>query len=150
MPTLRHKLQQETMALYSKHGYSPLSIGCLPMLIQIPILSGLYYAIRMTPELAQHHFLWFQLGTPDVILPFLAAAVYLLQAKVSQQGMDSLNGQKGMSWLIYLSPLMMGIFSFSMPAAIPLYWIIGGLLVVMQTLWGKRLYPAPLLQQSGS
>ncbi|MFC5649185.1 membrane protein insertase YidC [Paenibacillus solisilvae] len=133
--------QQETMALYSKHGYSPLSMGCLPMLLQIPILSGLYYAIRMTPELAQHRFLWFQLGAPDVILPILAAAVYLLQAKVSQQSMDSLNGPKGMGWLIYLSPLMMGIFSFSMPSAIPLYWIIGGLLVVLQTLWGKRLYP---------
>ena len=146
----RLKQQQETMALYSKHGYSPLSIGCLPMLIQIPILSGLYYAIRMTPELAQHHFLWFQLGTPDVILPVLAAAVYLLQAKVSQQGIDSLNSQKGMGWLIYLSPLMMGIFSFSMPAAIPLYWIIGGLLIVMQTLWGKRLYPAQLTQGSNS
>lgn len=138
----RRKQQQETMALYCKHGYNPLSIGCLPMLLQIPILTGLYYAIRMTPEVAQHNFLWFQLGTPDIILPILAAAVYLLQAKVSQQSsMDSLNGQKGIGWLVYLSPLMMGLFAFSMPAAFPLYWIIGGLLVVMQTLWGKRLYP---------
>ncbi len=56
----------------------------------------------MTPELAQHHFLWFQLGTPDVILPVLAAAVYLLQAKVSQQGIDSMNSSKR-DGLAYLS-----------------------------------------------
>ncbi|WP_179955617.1 membrane protein insertase YidC [Paenibacillus baekrokdamisoli] len=138
------KQQQETMALYSKHGHNPLNIGCLPMLLQLPILTGLYYAIRMTPDLAQHTFLWFQLGKTDSILPFIAAAVYLVQAKVTQAGMDPMNAQKGMGFLVYLSPIMMGVFSFSAPAAIPLYWSVGGVIVVLQTLLAKRLYPASL------
>ncbi|MBW7456953.1 membrane protein insertase YidC, partial [Paenibacillus sepulcri] len=141
----QRKQQQETMAVYSKHGYNPLALGCLPMLLQIPILSGLYYAIRMTPDLAQHTFLWFQLGSPDKILPFLAAAVYLLQAKITQSANPPMNGQMGMSWIIYLSPVMMGFFSFSVPAAIPLYWCVGGLIVVLQTMLAKRLYPPDIL-----
>lgn len=139
----QRKLQQETMAVYSKHGYNPLSLGCLPMLLQISILTGLYYAIRMTPDLAQHQFLWFQLGSPDMIMPFLAAGVYLLQAKITQSANPPMPGQTaGMSWIVYLSPVMMGIFSFSAPAALPLYWCIGGLVVILQTLLAKRLYPA--------
>ncbi|KAE9133847.1 hypothetical protein PF010_g2666 [Phytophthora fragariae] len=136
----QRKQQQETMAVYSKHGYNPLSLGCLPMLLQIPILSGLYYAIRMNPEMAHHTFLWFKLGSPDMILPFVAAAVYLVQAKVTQAGNLPLNGQTGMGWIVYLSPIMMGFFSLSMPAAIPLYWCVGGLVMILQTLLSKRMY----------
>lgn len=80
----KQKLQQETMQLYQKHQVNPLAIGCLPMLIQLPILTGLYSAIKLTPELAGHSFLWFQLGAPDIVLPILAAVVYFIQFKVSQ------------------------------------------------------------------
>ncbi|ACT04529.1 membrane protein insertase YidC [Paenibacillus sp. JDR-2] len=139
-PENQAKLQKETMELYSKHQFNPMAIGCLPMLIQMPILTGLYYAIKMTPELAQHSFLWFQLGTPDHILPFLAAAIYYVQFRVSQIGMDSAQ-QKQMAMLGLLSPVMMGIFSFSAPAAVPLYWVVGGTFMIIQTLVSKKLYP---------
>ena len=139
-PEAMQKQQQETMELYKKHGYNPLAIGCLPLLIQLPILTGLYYAIRMTPELSSHTFLWFQLGKPDIILPFVAAAVYFVQAKVSQIGVEQTDMQRQMSWAVYLSPIMMGFFSFTAPAALPLYWAIGGIIVVSQTLLGQRFY----------
>ena len=117
------------------------------MLLQIPILSGLYYAIRSNPELAHHTFLWFQLGSPDPFMPFLAAGVYLAQAVIAQSAQPPQNGQKAMGWLVYLSPVMMGIFSFSAPAALPLYWCVGGLIMILQTLIAKRLYPpAPAVQ----
>ncbi|GGD57575.1 membrane protein insertase MisCB [Paenibacillus nasutitermitis] len=144
------KQQQETMSVYSKHGYNPLSLGCLPMLLQIPILSGLYYAIRMNPELAHHTFLWFKLGSTDLILPFVAAAVYLIQAKVAQAGNLPLNGQKGMGWILYLSPVMMGFFSFSMPAAIPLYWCVGGLVMILQTMLSSRIYRIETAQEAAA
>ncbi|WP_338553562.1 membrane protein insertase YidC [Paenibacillus sp. KS-LC4] len=142
-PEAQSNMQKETMALYGEHKFNPLAIGCLPMLIQLPILSGLYYAIKMTPELAEHSFLWFQLGTPDHILPFLAAAIYYVQFRVSQIGMDPAQ-QKQMALIGYLSPIMMGIFSFTAPAAVPLYWVVGGVFMILQTMLSKRLYPMPI------
>jgi len=133
------KLQQETMQLYQKHQVNPLAVGCLPMLIQIPILSGLYYAIKLTPELADHSFLWFQLGRPDPVLPFIAAIIYFFQFKVSQMGTDPAQ-QKQFALVGYISPIMMAVFSFSAPAAVPLYWVVGGVFVLLQTLWAKKIY----------
>ncbi|MFD1953305.1 membrane protein insertase YidC [Paenibacillus thailandensis] len=131
--------QQEMMQLYGRHQFNPFAIGCLPMLIQIPILSGLYYAIKLTPELAEHSFLWFRLGSPDMVLPFLAAAVYYVQFRVSQIGMDPAQ-QKQMALMGLLSPVMMLVFSFTAPAAVPLYWVTGGLFVIGQTWLAKKIY----------
>ncbi|MBB3112815.1 YidC/Oxa1 family membrane protein insertase [Paenibacillus phyllosphaerae] len=136
----RQKLQQETMQLYSKHQVNPLAMGCLPMLIQLPILSGLYSAIKLTPEVASHSFLWFKLGSTDIVLPILAAVVYFVQFKVSQRTVDQkLTGP--MAMMGFLSPIMMAVFAFSAPAAISLYWVTGGLFMIAQTLLMQRLYP---------
>ncbi|MDF2836659.1 MAG: 60 kDa inner rane insertion protein, partial [Paenibacillus sp.] len=136
------KKQQETMALYQKHNVNPLAIGCLPMLIQMPILMGLYSAIRMTPELSTHSFLWFKLGEPDMLLPIIEAIVYFLQFKVSQIGNQ--NGQaKQMAFLGYLSPIMMGAFAMFAPAAISLYWVTGGLFMIAQSYLLGKLYKQP-------
>lgn len=133
------KLQQETMQLYQKHQVNPLAMGCLPMLIQIPILSGLYYAIKLTPELADHSFLWFQLGRPDMVLPFIAAIIYFFQYKISQIGADPAQ-QKQFAMIGYISPIMMAVFSFNAPAAVPLYWVVGGIFVLLQTWMAKKIY----------
>jgi YidC/Oxa1 family membrane protein insertase len=140
-PAFRQAQSQEMMQLYRKHQVNPLAIGCLPALLQLPILLGFYYAIRRTPDIASHSFLWFDLGHPDIVLPFLAAAVYFVQFKVSQMGSATTNEQqKQMAFLGLLSPVMMGLFSFAAPAALPLYWTVGGLIVVAQTYIGKRMY----------
>ena len=55
------KLQQEMMGLYSKHGVNPLNMGCLPLIIQMPIIMGLYFAILYSPEVKETKFLWFNL-----------------------------------------------------------------------------------------
>ncbi|WP_106498248.1 membrane protein insertase YidC [Lentibacillus sp. Marseille-P4043] len=134
------KMQQETMELYQKHQMNPMaSLGCLPMIIQVPIFIGLYYAIRRTPEIATHNFLWFNLGQTDMILPFIAAAIYLLQALVSRIGMDP-NQKKQMALFSFISPIMIFIVSFNFPAALPLYWAVSGLFLVFQTLISKRKY----------
>ncbi|MFP3490904.1 YidC/Oxa1 family membrane protein insertase, partial [Staphylococcus sp. SIMBA_130] len=76
--------------LYGKHQVNPLASlgGCLPMIIQFPILIGFYYAILRTPEIAAHSFLWFNLGQSDIILTILAVVIYYFQFKVSLLGMD--------------------------------------------------------------
>lgn len=138
-PEAQKRMQQEIMQLYQKHEFNPMAMGCLPVLIQFPILIGFYSAIRNSPEIARHSFLWFNLGHTDMILPLVAAAVYFVQLKVSQVDMHSPQ-QKQMAMLGYLSPVMIGLFSFSAPAALPLYWCVSGLFLIFQTLVLKRLY----------
>ncbi|MCM3132307.1 membrane protein insertase YidC [Paenibacillus polysaccharolyticus] len=136
----RQKLSEETMALYKKHKFNPLNIGCLPLFIQLPILSGIYTAIRLTPELSSHSFLWFKLGAPDYVLAVVVAVIYLIQAKVSQANMAP-EQRKQFAIMGYISPLMMAFFSLSAPAAMPLYWTVGGSFLVLQTLLFRKLYP---------
>ncbi|MNZ69714.1 Membrane protein insertase MisCB precursor [compost metagenome] len=143
----KQQMQQETMQLYQKHQVNPLAIGCLPMLIQMPILMGLYSAIRMTPELADHSFLWFKLGSPDITLPVIAAIVYFIQFKVSQTtqpGADPAQ-QKQLAFMGYLSPILMGVFALTAPAAISLYWVTGGLFMIAQSYLAKKVY-APKME----
>lgn len=150
------KMQQEMMALYQKHQVNPLAIGCLPMLLQIPILTGLYSAIRLTPEIAEHSFLWFQLGSPDKLLPILAAGVYLLQFKVTQKQQQQTTAneaqQKQMAIIGYLMPIMMGIFALTAPAAISLYWVVSGLFVIAQSYLAHKIYAqqAPIISEAVS
>ncbi|WP_163101319.1 membrane protein insertase YidC [Peribacillus alkalitolerans] len=135
------KYQAELMAVYKKNNINPLAAmgGCLPLLLQMPILMGFYYAIRRTPEIASHSFLWFNLGHTDHILPFVAGLVYLLQFRISLGNLPE-EQKKQMAVMGMLSPIMMTIFSFSAPAALPLYWTIGGLFLILQTYLGQKLY----------
>ncbi|MDL4841128.1 membrane protein insertase YidC [Aquibacillus rhizosphaerae] len=134
------KKQQEMMQLYQKHNFNPISsMGCLPMIIQFPILIGFYYAIRTTPEIATHSFLWFNLGQADLVMPFVAAAIYFVQFKVTQLGMDE-KQRKQMAFMGLISPLMIGFVSFNAPAALPLYWTVGGVFLIFQQLLSKKLY----------
>ena len=134
--------QAEMMQLYQKHQFNPLNMGCLPMLLQWPITLAFYYAIRRTPEIAAHDFLWFSLGTTDMIMPLIAAAVYYVQFRVSQsvsaQVQQNQNNQVAFIGLI--SPIMMGISSFVMPAALPLYWAVGGIFIIVQTIILNKMY----------
>jgi YidC/Oxa1 family membrane protein insertase len=140
-PEDKAKYQTELMDVYKKHNINPLSAvgGCLPVLLQMPILMGFYYAIRRTPEIASHSFLWFNLGHTDYILPFIAGLVYFLQFRISLGNIPE-EQRKQMVVMGLLSPVMMTIFSFSAPAALPLYWTIGGIFLILQTYIGKKLY----------
>ena len=133
------KLQQEMMGLYRKHNVNPLNMGCLPMLIQMPIIMGLYFAILHSPEVKGHQFLWYSLGSPDVIMTLIAGAVYFLQAKVSLWTVPE-QQQQQMKMMVYISPIMIMFVSFTSMAALPLYWTVGGLLLIFQTWLGRRFY----------
>ncbi len=133
------KLQQEMMGLYSKHGVNPLNMGCLPLIIQMPIIMGLYFAILHSPEVKAHQFLWFNLGEPDMIMMLIAGAVYFVQARVSLWTMPDQQKQQ-MKMFIYLSPIMIMFISFKAVAALPLYWAVGGILLIIQTYIGRKLY----------
>ncbi|GHH98358.1 membrane protein insertase YidC [Neobacillus kokaensis] len=138
-PKKKQELQAEMMGLYQKHGVNPLNMGCLPILIQMPILTAFYYAIRSSKEIATHKFLWFSLGHPDIIITIIAGLVYYFQFKVSQSSMPK-QQQDQMKFMGLLSPLMIVMFSFSAPAALPLYWVVGGTFLTIQTIISHKLY----------
>jgi YidC/Oxa1 family membrane protein insertase len=132
-PEKQKELQLKTVQLYQQHGVNPLSIGCLPMLIQMPILMGLYYAISHSENIASHSFLWFDLGSPDLLLAFIASAVYFLQMHLSLRNVPK-EQQSQMKIIGLISPLMIGFISIGAPAALPLYWMVGGIFLIFQTL----------------
>ena len=138
-PAKQKELQQEMMGLYQKHGVNPLNMGCLPLLIQMPVLMAFYYAIRDSHEIATHTFLWFNLGQPDIWLTALAGIVYFFQFKISQSSMP-VQQQQQMKYMGLMSPIMIVFISLSAPAALPLYWVVGGIFLIFQTYLGRKLY----------
>lgn len=138
-PEEKMALQTEMMNLYREHNINPLNMGCLPMLIQTPIVMGLYFAILYSEDVKSHPFLWFDLGTPDVIITLIAGIIYFIQAKVSLWTVAEAQKQQ-MKWMIYFSPIMIVIISFSSMAALPLYWSVGGLFLIIQTYIGRKYY----------
>ncbi|GIN22461.1 membrane protein insertase YidC [Siminovitchia fordii] len=138
-PEEQQKIQMEMMSLYKKHEVNPLNMGCLPVLIQMPILMGLYYAIRSSTDIASHTFLWFNLGHSDLIMTILAGLVYFVQAQVSLATVPE--AQKNQMRLFsYMSPVMIIFISLNAPAALPLYWAVGGIFLIIQTYIGRKYY----------
>ncbi|OMP66396.1 YidC family membrane integrase SpoIIIJ [Domibacillus epiphyticus] len=127
----QQKLQQETMALFQKHGINPLA-GCFPILVQMPIIIGLYQAIMRTAEIKEHTFLWFDLGSPDIILSILAGVFTFFQQKLMMAGTANQNPQLAM--MLWLMPIMIIIFGITLPAALSLYWVVGSIFMIVQTL----------------
>ena len=138
-PAKQKELQQEMMQLYQKHGVNPLNMGCLPMLIQMPILMGLYYAISSSHAIAGHNFLWFSLGQSNTAMALIAGVIYYFQSVISMRQMPD-DQKKQMKIMSLISPLMIMFISFSAPAALPLYWSVGGLFLIVQTLILQKVY----------
>uniref|UniRef100_UPI00406C144F membrane protein insertase YidC n=1 Tax=Chryseomicrobium sp. FSL W7-1435 TaxID=2921704 RepID=UPI00406C144F len=132
-------LQQEMMGLYRKHNVNPLNMGCLPILIQMPIIMGLYFAILYSEDVKTHEFIWFSLGSPDIAMTLIAGIVYFAQAKVSLWTVPEQQKQQ-MKIMIWISPIMIMLISFTSMAALPLYWTVGGLLLIFQTYLGRKFY----------
>ncbi|OEH91986.1 YidC family membrane integrase SpoIIIJ [Bacillus solimangrovi] len=129
----QQKLQEETMKLFQSHGVNPLA-GCFPLLIQMPILIAFYHAIMRTSEIKSHSFLWFSLGDPDpfYILPIVAAVTTFLQQKLIMAGTEGQNPQ--MAMMLWMMPIMIGFFALTFPSALALYWVVGNIFMIIQTI----------------
>ncbi|RHW48515.1 OxaA precursor [Bombilactobacillus bombi] len=129
----QQKLQEETKKLYAEAGVNPVA-GCLPLLIQLPVMWALYQAIYRTTELRDGHFLWMELGKPDPIyvLPILAALFTFIStwiANLSQP--DQPQSTKMMMWFM---PFMILIPAITIASAISVYWVVSNAFQVLQTL----------------
>jgi YidC/Oxa1 family membrane protein insertase len=166
----REKVNTETMKLYQEHGVNPLGglVGCLPLLVQSPILIALYYVFRnfassqhlaapflFIPNLNEnpnHHLLVAGLPIPALaylILPVLAAATTLVQSRMLQMPPlpnpteQEQQTQQMQRTMILLSPLMIGYFAITVPAGLGLYWFVGNCVSIIQQSfvvgWGNLL-----------
>ena len=133
------KAQQEMMKLYKDNNVNPMS-GCLPLLIQMPILFALYYVFYGLTELKGISFLWLaDLWAPDrtFILPILSTATTylssLLMTKSTQAKSGDAPGGMNMNTMNIVMAGMMGVMSIQFPSMLVLYWIIGNLIQMAQT-----------------
>jgi len=132
----QQKLQEETMKLFQENKVNPLA-GCFPLIVQMPILIGFYHAISRTREIAQHEFLWFNLGQPDpfYLLPIIAGITTFIQTKMTMAGTAGQNPQ--MVMMQYIMPIMILVFAINFPAALSLYWVVGNIFTIIQTYFIK-------------
>lgn len=145
--------QQATMALYKKAGVNPMG-GCLPMLLQFPILIAMFFFFPTSIELRQQSFLWAtDLSTYDTIfnLPFtipfygdhvslfclLMTVATIFYTHLNQQTTAS-NGMPGMKTMMYLMPIMFLFILNSYPSGLSYYYFLANLITIGQTLLIRR------------
>ncbi len=138
------KLQSEIGNIYKEAGVNPLS-GCLPTLIQMPLLFAMFYVFRSSIELRQHGFLWINdLSVPDSILdlpfniplygdhvsiiPILMGIAVYGQQKLTPT--TQTNDQ--MKFLLYLFPAMMLLFFNNLPSGLGLYYLMFNVFSIAQ------------------
>lgn len=147
----QQKYQQEMMALFQEKGVNPMA-GCLPVLIQMPILIGFYHAIsRMnsTPSIDLGTFLIFPLAEPSIVLAIIAG---LMQFVVLRTGPAMDNPQ--MKIMMYFMPIMIIGFGIVLPSALTLYWVIGNIISLIQNMfiyrpWEKKEVQQPVKTKAG-
>lgn len=148
------KRQQETMKLYSRAGASPFS-GCLPLLLQMPVLIAMFSFFPSAIELRGESFLWaHDLAAPDVILtlpfsiPFygnhvslfclLMTVVNIVYTRINMQNQPGGNTMPGMKWMMYLMPVMFLFFFNDYASGLSYYYFLSLLITIIQTYIFRR------------
>lgn len=129
----QQKLREEQQKLYSEAGVNPVA-GCLPLIVQLPVLYALYAAVNRTEVLKAGTFLWLQLGDKDpyFILPILAAVFTYVSSWLS---MKSQPMQNGMTTMMTIGmPVIIFFTALSVPAAVSLYWVVTNIFQAGQTM----------------
>lgn len=132
----KQRLQIETANLYKESGVNPLS-GCLPLLVQMPILISIFYAIRDYQYVGPTNFLWLvSLADPDptYVLPVISAATTFIQSW--QTMTDTSNAQGKM--MLYFMPIFIGYISLQFSAGLIVYWIVTNVVQILQQWWMAR------------
>lgn len=147
---------KQLMELYRERGVNPLS-GCLPIIIQLPILIALYqvflkifdqtqliflYPFITHPEIINHvAFGFINLSEKSIFLAILAGASQYFQALTMPQPVSANTGSKShepdMARILayqmkYFFPVLIVVFSWSLPAALPLYWTVLNIFAIIQ------------------
>lgn len=155
--------QQATMALYKKAGVSPLG-GCLPMVLQMPILIAMFRFFPTSIELRQQHFLWAtDLSTYDSILqlPFsipmygdhvslftlLMTASTILTMRISNQAGAQQSQMPGMKGMMYIMPVMFMFILNNYSSALTYYYFLANIITFAQNQIFKQFVDEDKLRQ---
>ena len=143
------KKQQAVMALYKQAGVNPMA-GCIPVLLQMPILIALFSFFPASIELRQQGFLWaHDLSTYDSVYNFgfsvpwygdhvslfalLMTASTLLYTWSNSQLMGTSNQMPGMKWMMYLMPILFLGFLNNYSAGLSWYYFLANMITFGQT-----------------
>jgi len=125
------KLNREVMRLYKEHGVNPMG-GCLPMLLQMPILIALFTVFRNTIEFRRAGFvLWLKdLSAPDpyYVLPVIMGITTFLQQKLTVKDPKQ-------SSMMYVMPAVMVFFFAKFPSGLVLYYTMFNILSIAQQIY---------------
>ena len=145
----RAKQSEEMMKLYRQEGVNPLG-GCLPMLLQIPVFIGLFYALQSSIELRHSPFVgWITdlsvpeslftipgLELPVRVLPLLMGASMVLQQKLTPMQVDPAQARM----MLVVMPVMMTVMFYQFPSGLVLYWMVSNVIAISHQLWvGRRM-----------
>ncbi len=135
-PTARMKMNEETMALYKQEGVNPAG-GCLPLLLQMPILIAFYNLLAHSIELRHAPFmLWItDLSAKD---PYYVTPILMTLTMWIQQQMTPATGEPAMRRMMNIMPFAMGFFFKDMPSGLVLYWLMQNVLTIVQQLLLNR------------
>ena len=123
------KLQEEMGKLYRETGVNPLS-GCLPILIQMPFLVAIFYALQAYPyDPAHESFLWLpSLGQadPTYIMPILSGvSTYFIQKQMSGSQVAVSEAQEKQQKIMgIVMPIFIGWISINFPSGLVIYWFL--------------------------
>jgi YidC/Oxa1 family membrane protein insertase len=150
----RQQQSQEMMKLYKEAGVNPLG-GCLPMVFQIPVFIGLYYALQSSIDLRQAPFmLWIDdlsrpetlftipgFGWPVRVLPVLMTLSMVLQQRMTP--MTTMDPVQARTMQIVM-PIRFFFMFYGFPAGLVLYWFVSNLLAIAQQVYlNRQVGPQP-------
>jgi len=136
-PDERAKMNQEMMELYREEGVNPLG-GCLPLLVQLPILWAFYMLLSTAIELRHApFFLWIvDLSAPD---PFYVTPILMGAAMLIQQIMTPTAGSASQRKMFLIMPIVFTFVFLGFPSGLVLYWLTNNVFQIMQTVVYQHL-----------
>lgn len=163
----RTEQARKTMELYKKYGVNPLS-GCLPVLIQIPVVISLYYVFFqgfvfnteilysgvVIPETIRTTFFGADLSEKSIVLAILAGITQFFQIVVTNkrttvQSGNSLQAQIGKSLqfqMKYILPLFIMFIAYRISGAVALYWVVNNLVsIIIELIITKKYQDKPIV-----
>lgn len=163
------RLNKETMELYQKAGANPLG-GCLPVLLQFPIIIALFNVLRVFPYEGAPYFLGLNLALPNpthpalkfagglavplgwgyLVLPILAGVTTYLQTALTPMSTDPSDPTaRSMKSMMMIFPFLIGYYALTYPAGLSLYWVVQNVFTIVQNFF-MPMRPAPAKGEAAS
>ncbi|HNY64375.1 MAG TPA: membrane protein insertase YidC [Deltaproteobacteria bacterium] len=135
----KQRLNQEMMKLYSEHKINPMG-GCLPMLLQIPILFALYKVFYQAIELRHTPFHIFGTWLPDLSAkdPYYITPILMGVSQFVLQKMSPAPGDEMQQKIMLIMPVMFTVLFLNFPSGLVIYWLISNILSIAQQAYINR------------